>query len=98
SLDELKKVVVAYEPVWAIGSGQAATPHYANKIMRQLRSWLHDEYGFDVAENVSMLYGGSVDSKNAKNFLDEEHIDGLLIGGASLKARTFVKIVKSGRI
>ncbi|MFA4930442.1 MAG: triose-phosphate isomerase [Patescibacteria group bacterium] len=96
--DELKRVVVAYEPIWAIGTGNPATPHYANKVMGNIRNWLKDEFGFDVAENIRILYGGSVDDKNAGDFLHEEHIDGLLVGGASLKAKTFVKIVNSCKI
>lgn len=98
TVDELKKVVVAYEPIWAIGTGNPATPHYANKVMGNLRNWLKDEFGFDVAESIKILYGGSINEKNSKDFLKEEHIDGLLIGGASLNAKSFVKIVKSCKI
>jgi len=92
---EMKKVVVAYEPVWAIGTGKAALPNYVNKILKEMRLWLKDEKGFDVAEGVRMLYGGSVNSKNAKDYLQEEQVDGLLIGGASLKPGTFLRIVKA---
>lgn len=94
SVEEAKKVVVAYEPVWAIGTGEAANPGYANKIMRELRTWLKDDYGFEVAESVKILYGGSVNEKNSNDYLKEEHIDGLLIGGASLKPEVFIKIIK----
>jgi len=91
----MKKVVVAYEPVWAIGTDKAALPNYVNKILKEMRLWLKDEKGFDVAEGVRMLYGGSVNSKNAKDYLQEEQVDGLLIGGASLKPGTFLRIVKA---
>lgn len=92
---EMKKVVVAYEPVWAIGSGKAALPNYVNKIIKEMRLWLKDEKGFDVAERVQIIYGGSVNSRNAKDYLAEEQVDGLLIGGASLKPGAFLRIVKA---
>lgn len=92
--NDLKKIVVAYEPVWAIGTGQAAEPSYVNNMMRNLRNWLKDSFGFEVAESIRMLYGGSVDDKNAGQYLKKDHVDGLLVGGASLKADKFLKIVK----
>jgi len=92
---EVSELVVAYEPVWAIGSDKAALPSYVNKVIKEMRWWIKDEVGFDAAEKVKILYGGSVNSKNAKDYLAEEQVDGLLIGGASLKASTFLKIVKS---
>jgi len=94
SPEAMKKLVIAYEPVWAIGTGQAASPEYANKVIGELRSWLKDEYSFDVAERVRFLYGGSVDGKNALSYLKQEQIDGLLIGTASTKIRVFSKIIK----
>ncbi len=91
--DELKKVIVAYEPVWAIGTGNAADPGYVNRVIAGLRAWIKDEYDFALAEKIKILYGGSVNTKNAKDYLQMEHVDGLLIGGASLKTKSFVKIV-----
>jgi len=91
--DELKKVIIAYEPIWAIGTGNSADPGYANRVIAGLRAWIKDEYDFALAEKIKILYGGSVNVKNAKDYLQAEHVDGLLIGGASLKAKSFVKIV-----
>jgi triosephosphate isomerase len=93
SADEVKKVVIAYEPVWAIGNGMSADPVYANRIIMGLRNWLKDEYSFEVAEQVRFLYGGSVDAKNAKKYLQQMQVDGLLIGGTSLKAKSFLRII-----
>jgi triosephosphate isomerase len=91
--EEVKKVVIAYEPVWAIGNGMSADPVYANRIIMGLRNWLKDEYSFEVAEQVRFLYGGSVDAKNAKKYLQQMQVDGLLIGGTSLKAKSFLRII-----
>lgn len=91
--EELEKVVIAYEPVWAIGGGNAADSGYVGRIIAGLRSWIKDEYDFDVAEKVKMLYGGSVSEKNAGEYLKKDQVDGLLVGGASLKAKSFAKIV-----
>jgi triosephosphate isomerase (TIM) len=93
--EQLRRMVIAYEPVWAIGTGQAAKPEYADKIINELRRWLKDEYSFDVAERVKFLYGGSVDAKNAGAYLRQPQIDGLLVGGASTKLPVFRKIVKT---
>lgn len=93
SISEARKVAIAYEPVWAIGTGEAANPSYVNRIIRDLRAWIKDEFGFEVAESIKFLYGGSVDEKNSLDYLKQEHVDGLLIGGASLKADKFLQIV-----
>lgn len=83
---EVEKLVVAYEPVWAIGTGNAATPEYAEETAFVLRGV--------VSDKTRILYGGSVDATNAKGFLQKEDIDGLLIGGASLKYKDFLTIAK----
>lgn len=93
SIGEAKKISIAYEPVWAIGTGEPANPNYVNRVIRDLRAWVKDEFGFEVAESIKFLYGGSVDEKNSVDYLKQEHVDGLLIGGASLKKDKFLKIV-----
>lgn len=94
TIEEAAKLVIAYEPVWAIGSGNPANPTYANKTMRDIRNWLRDEYGFDISERIRIIYGGSVNANNALDYIKEEHVDGLLIGGVSLKGKDFLNIVE----
>jgi triosephosphate isomerase len=90
-----KKVIVAYEPVWVIGTGQAVEPEDAEHSHQIIRESLLEIFPLDVVErNFSIIYGGSVDSSNIKSFLDEEHIDGVLVGGASLKVDEFTKMIK----
>ena len=88
-------LVLAYEPVWAIGTGETATPAQAQEIHHFIRKTISDKYGKDVADNVSILYGGSVKPDNAKEIFAKEDVDGGLIGGAALKADDFVSIIKS---
>ena len=88
-------LVLAYEPVWAIGTGETATPDQAQEIHHFIRKTISDKYGKDVADNVSILYGGSVKPDNAKEIFAKEDVDGGLIGGAALKADDFVSIIKS---
>ena len=87
-------LLVAYEPVWAIGTGQAASPRDAQAIARAIRDELSDIAGQASAEQVPVLYGGSVNSENAGPFIDRPDIDGALVGGASLKADDFSAIVR----
>lgn len=87
-------IVVAYEPVWAIGSGQAATPEQAAAVATQLRAVLGSTWGADAAERTRILYGGSVTSSNIASFLREPDIDGALVGGASLVVEEFAKIAR----
>ena len=94
SADELQKVVIAYEPVWAIGTGKTATSQQAQEMHAVIRKHLGDKYGVSVAEEISILYGGSVKSDNAKELFGNKDVDGGLVGGASLKAREFTEIVK----
>lgn len=92
---EAEKVVIAYEPVWAIGTGKTATPKQANEVHRFIREKLGLLYKDEIAEKANILYGGSVKPENSKELLSEPDIDGALVGGASLKADSFEKIVRS---
>jgi triosephosphate isomerase len=95
--DQLHNVVVAYEPIWAIGTGKTATPEDAQKTVGYIRSILKDVGGSEAADAIRILYGGSVKSGNAASLLDQTDIDGALVGGASLDAAEFSAIVKSVR-
>lgn len=92
---EFKKVVIAYEPIWAIGTGVTATSAQAQEMHKELRAHVASKYGADVANDTSLLYGGSCKPGNAKELFACEDVDGGLIGGASLSARDFTDIVKS---
>ncbi|SMO73708.1 triose-phosphate isomerase [Solitalea koreensis] len=91
----LKTVVIAYEPVWAIGTGLTATPQQAQEIHSFIRSIIAEGYDEETAEEVSILYGGSCNPKNAHDLFSQPDIDGGLIGGASLKSRDFTDIIKA---
>ena len=93
--EQMKEVVIAYEPVWAIGTGKTATPEQAQEIHAHIRSLLTAKYGKDLADEISILYGGSCKPSNAKELFACPDIDGGLIGGASLKADDFVAIALS---
>ena len=93
--DQLKNVVIAYEPVWAIGTGVTATDEQADEGNGFVRAAVAEAYGADVAETVTVQYGGSMNAKNAEGLLSKVHVDGGLIGGASLKAADFSVIVKA---
>jgi triosephosphate isomerase len=86
-------IILAYEPVWAIGTGETASPDQAEEMHDFIRDTLHQKYGSSVSENVSILYGGSVKPDNAKEIFSKPNVDGGLIGGASLKATDFVGII-----
>jgi triosephosphate isomerase len=92
---EVKNVVLAYEPVWAIGTGRTATPEQAQEMHAYIRKVLTGKYGEEVAQEISILYGGSCNAKNAKELFSNPDVDGGLIGGASLKIEDFVTIIKS---
>ena len=92
--ENLEKIIVAYEPIWAIGTGKTATKEDANNTIMQIRKKLAEIYGQNEAEGVIIQYGGSVKSSNAKELFEMSDIDGGLVGGASLKAEEFSKIVK----
>jgi len=88
-------IVLAYEPVWAIGTGETATPEQAQEMHKFIRETVRKVFGSDIAEDVSILYGGSVKPENAKEIFSQPDVDGGLIGGASLNADDFVAIVKA---
>jgi len=92
--EEMRKTVVAYEPVWAIGTGKTATPEMAQDVHKFIRNKIRDKFG-ETADSVTILYGGSMKGENARGLLDKPDIDGGLIGGASLKAEEFVKIINA---
>lgn len=91
--DEMKNVIIAYEPIWAIGTGKTATPDEANDTIKEIREDIKNLYGSDISEEIRILYGGSVKSSNAKELFNMSDIDGGLIGGASLDSDEFSKIV-----
>jgi triosephosphate isomerase len=88
-------VVLAYEPVWAIGTGETASPEQAQEMHQFIRETVRKAYGSDIAEDVSILYGGSVKPENAKEIFSKPDVDGGLIGGAALKSDDFVAIVNA---
>ncbi|MFN3484885.1 MAG: triose-phosphate isomerase [Planctomycetota bacterium] len=91
---DLPRVVVAYEPVWAIGTGRTATPRQAQEVHHYVRKLLAQRAGSDIAARVRILYGGSVKPDNIRELMSEEDVDGALVGGASLEVTSFVKIVR----
>ncbi|OEK02946.1 triose-phosphate isomerase [Roseivirga sp. 4D4] len=95
SAEEMKKVVIAYEPIWAIGTGVTASSAQAQEMHLSIRESLAGQFGQEVADDISILYGGSMKPANAQELLAQPDVDGGLIGGASLKARDFVDIAKS---
>ncbi len=95
SADQLTGFVIAYEPIWAIGTGKTATSAQAQEIHGYIRSVIAAGYGTEVAESISILYGGSVKAANAKEIFGQPDVDGGLVGGASLMATEFAAIIKS---
>ena len=93
---ELGRIVIAYEPVWAIGTGKNATPEQANEVHRLIRKLVGQMHAWPVAEKLIIQYGGSMNAANARDLLSQSDIDGGLIGGASLKAEAFMAIVQAG--
>ena len=93
--EDALKTVIAYEPVWAIGTGKTATPGQANDVHIFIRSLLSGIYDRETADRISVLYGGSVKSDNSKELLSQSDIDGALVGGASLDCNSFEKIIRS---
>lgn len=93
--DEFKQIVIAYEPVWAIGTGLTATSEQAQEMHSFIRSLINEKYGDTIANDTTILYGGSCNPTNAKELFSKPDVDGGLIGGASLKAGDFVAIIES---
>lgn len=93
--DEIASCVVAYEPIWAIGTGRTATPEQADEVCAAIRGTVAELAGNEVADGIRVLYGGSMNPGNVDGLMAMEHIDGGLIGGASLKAESFVQLIKA---
>ncbi|MCX5899216.1 MAG: triose-phosphate isomerase, partial [Proteobacteria bacterium] len=92
--DDIAKIIIAYEPVWAIGTGKTATPAQAQEVHKDIRALIAALAGTQVAVGLRILYGGSVKPDNVDELMGQEDIDGALVGGASLKADSFARIVK----
>ena len=90
---EVEELIVAYEPVWAIGTGKTATPDQAEEVHKMIRDIISREYGTDAGTAVRIVYGGSVKPDNCKKLFSQENIDGALVGGASLKPSDFIEII-----
>ena len=94
--EDVLRTVIAYEPIWAIGTGNTAMPADANRVHGKIRDLLARLYDSDVAEEVQVLYGGSVTPENIEGLMRESQIDGALVGGASIQANSFIEIVRKG--
>jgi triosephosphate isomerase len=94
--EQAKQVVIAYEPIWAIGTGKSSTAEDANAVCGHIRSVIAKKFSQEVANAVRIQYGGSVKPNNIKEFLAQEHIDGALVGGASLEPQSFLQLVEAG--
>ncbi len=95
SNEQMKNVVIAYEPVWAIGTGKTASTEQAQEVHAFIRNLVKEKFGSDISENLTIQYGGSVKPDNAVELFSAPDIDGALVGGAALQSRTFVDIVKA---
>ena len=96
--DGIEKVIIAYEPVWAIGTGKTATSKQATEVHSYIRDWLKKNYGQTIAEEKRILYGGSVKPDNIDELMAESELDGALVGGASLEAQSFIRLVKFQKV
>jgi triosephosphate isomerase len=90
--EQVKGVVIAYEPVWAIGTGKVATPDNAQEVCAAIRATVTDKYGAEIGSELRVLYGGSVKSGNIGDLVSQDDVDGALVGGASLDADEFAKL------
>ena len=94
-VDDLENLTIAYEPIWAIGTGKTCSSEDAENMCREIRNIIDEKYG-EISQKIRILYGGSVKPSNAGEILSKENIDGVLVGGASLKASDFIEIIKAG--
>ncbi len=88
--EQMDKVILAYEPIWAVGTGKTATPQIANDKCKLIRSFIDELYGAEIASKIRILYGGSVNPSNVSDLVKEEDVDGVLVGGASLDSKKFI--------
>ena len=95
SLDQIKQMIIAYEPIWAIGTGKTASAEQAQEIHAFIRTEIANKFGQEIANNMSILYGGSVKASNAIEIFSQPDVDGGLVGGASLQSAEFISIIKS---
>jgi triosephosphate isomerase len=91
--EQMSRVIIAYEPVWAIGTGKTATPEQAEEVHGYIRKLIQEIFSFEIATSIPILYGGSVTPDNIDALMAKANIDGALVGGASLKAESFIRIV-----
>jgi triosephosphate isomerase (TIM) len=92
--EQVGKLVIAYEPVWAIGTGRVAGPEDAQEVCGAIRGWISERHGSEIADQIRILYGGSVDSRNAAALMAQPDVDGCLLGGASLKVDEFAAVAR----
>jgi triosephosphate isomerase len=95
SSEEMSKIIIAYEPVWAIGTGKTASPAQAQEVHQFIRNLIDEKFGASISSNIIIQYGGSVNANNASELLFQKDIDGALVGGASLKADSFIGIIQA---
>ncbi|MCB0660955.1 MAG: triose-phosphate isomerase [Saprospiraceae bacterium] len=95
SSDQMAKIIIAYEPIWAIGTGETASPEQAQEMHQSIRSLIAEKFGEETSQIIPILYGGSVKGSNAKDIFGQRDVDGGLVGGASLKVDEFVTIIRS---
>lgn len=98
AVEQIKGITIAYEPVWAIGTGKTATPEQAQEVHRMIREWIGGKFSRVISEEIRIQYGGSVKPENADSLMEQPDIDGALVGGASLKAESFAAIVKAASL
>ena len=98
NVKSIKKVIVAYEPVWAIGTGNTATPRQAQEMHFYIRNLIKEKFGLEISETIKIVYGGSCNKNNAKDLFKQKDIDGGLVGGASLIFDDFIEIVRIGEL